>query len=445
MRLGNFSKAGGAIWVLSTALLLAACNKSVQPAATKPGGPQPVNVTLAPVRAMELQRSVRITGSLAGLETATISNRVAGRITKVSVDRGDRVKPGQTLLEIEPDRFRLAVEEAQAALQQTLARLGLKDVPGEDFDVNQTAPVKKAKSEYDLAKDKMDRATPLNLSHALNEFEYLAIVSDFKTSESTLENSRDEARALLAQARQSKVQVDLRQRDYTDSVITAPDGSTPDKSKIDSYAIADRKVSPGEYIREGSPLFTLVADGVLKLQARVPEKHLGDVKIGAIVDFHVEAYPDEDFTGKVSIIDPSVDPASRTFMIEALVDNVHYENRLRPGSFVPGQVLTKKEANRVMVPLDAVTSFVGVTKLFKLDSAATPPRVRSVDITTGQQEALTDAAGKVTQWVEIAKGDVTAQDQVVVSGMTKLVDGSPVIIGKSAPGKSETTTAKAAD
>jgi len=112
--------------------------------ATKPSGPPPVNVTLSPARAVELQRSVQITGSLVGLETATISNRVAGRITKVYVDRGDRVKPGQTLLEIEPDRFKLAVDDSQAALQQTLARLGLKDVPSEEFDINQTAPVKKS-------------------------------------------------------------------------------------------------------------------------------------------------------------------------------------------------------------------------------------------------------------------------------------------------------------
>jgi len=114
--------------------------------------------------------------------------------------------------------------------------------------------------------------------------------------------------------------------------------------------------------------------------------------------------------------------------VEAQVNNAQYGGRLRPGSFVPGEVLTKKEAGRVMVPLDALTSFVGVTKLFKLDPKANPPKVKSVDVTQGQQEALTDASGKVTQWVEIVMGDVAADDQVVISGMTKLVDGSAVKI-----------------
>ncbi len=444
MHMTNFRKAGQTALILTT-ILLAACNKGAQnpTAATKPGGPPPVHITLLPARALELQRSVRITGSLAGLETATLSNRVAGRITKVYVERGDRVKPGQKLLEVEPDRYRMAVDESQAALQQTLARLGLKEIPGEDFDVNQTAPVKKARTEYDLTKDKMDRATPLNKTKAINDFEYLDIVSTFRSAESTLESSRDEARALLAQARQNRAQVELKSKDYTDSVILAPDGTTPGGLKIASYAVSERKIGAGEYIREGTPLFTLVADDVLKLQAHVPERYLGDVKKDAVVTFRVEAYPTEEFTGTVSIIDPQVDPASRTFMVEALVDNAHYSNRLRPGSFVPGQVLTKKEADRVMVPLDAVTSFVGVTKLFKLDPAANPPKVKAVDITTGQQEALPDAAGKVTQWVEITRGNVTAQDQIVVTGQTKLVDGSPVVINTAETRPAAPSTAEA--
>jgi RND family efflux transporter MFP subunit len=423
----------GASVFLSFAAMLAACGKSdPQNATTKPSGPPPVSVVLMPARAAELQRSVDIKGSLVGLETATISNRVAGRITKIMVDRGDRVKPSQVLLEVEPDRFKLAVEESQAALQGVLARLGVKNVPAQDFDVSQTAPVKKAQSDYDLAKEKMDRTKPLNESKTINDFEWLSVVSAYRSAESTLESSRDEARALAAQARQVQALLAQKQKDYSDSKVLAPDGTTPENTLIAGYAVAERKVSPGEYLREGTALFTLLADDVLKLQAHVPERYMADVKEGATVTFHVEAYPGEEFTGKVSTIDPMVDQASRTFMIEALVDNAKYDHRLRPGSFVPGLLLTKKEPGRIMVPLDAVTSFVGVMKVYKLDPAAKPPKVRAIEITTGQQEEVKNAAGQVTQWVEIAsaKGELTAQDQVVVSGLTKLVDGSVVNIQK---------------
>jgi membrane fusion protein, multidrug efflux system len=428
-----------ALWATLAASLLAACNKPAQDAATtQPSGPPPVPVTLVPARSMELQRSVRIVGSLAGLETATLSNRITGRISKIYVDRGDRVQPNAKLLEIEPDRFEMSVREAEASLRQTIARLGVKEIPNDDFDINQTAPVKKAQSEYDNAKSKYDRATPLNQSKAMNDFEYLDIVSAFHTAESNLENSRDEARALCAQARQNQTQVEMRKKDFTDSVIYAPDGTTPDGLKIDSYAISERKVSTGEYLREGTSLFTLVADSTLKLQAHVPELHMADVKKGAIVSFRVEAYPGERFTGIVSIIDPTVDPLSRSFMIEALVDNAHYGNRLRPGSFVPGDVLTRSDPDRVLVPLESITSYVGITRIFKLDPAAkeSDPRVKAVSVITGQQEGIKDAAGHETQWVEIAEvtggQPITPRDQIVVSGMTKLVDGSRIAIRSAA-------------
>jgi len=421
-----------AILVL-TAACIAACTKPAANAAVAPAAPSvpPVNITVVSARAMELQRSVKITGSLVGLETATLSNRVTGRVTKIYFDRGGRVKPGEVMLEIEPDRFQMAVDESKGTLEQTLARLGLKEIPKDDFDISQTAPVKKAQSEYDNAKAKLDRATPLNQSKALNDFEYLDIVNTFRSAASALETSRYEARALLAEARQNNATMDMKAKDFTDSKILAPDGTTPEGWKIDSYAVSDRKVSPGEYIREGTSLFTLVADGTLKLQSHVPERYLGDVKKDAIVTFHVEAYPNENFEGKVATIDPTVDPASRTFLIEALVDNVKYKSRLRPGSFVPGEVLTKKDAGRIMVPQTAISTFVGVSKIYKIDAQSNPPKVKAITVSTGQDMMVTDDAGQQDHWVEVLSGDVTAGDQIATSGQTKLVDGSVVTIRKS--------------
>jgi len=99
---------------------------------------------------------------------------------------------------------------------------------------------------------------------------------------------------------------------------------------------------------------------------------------------------------------------------------------------VPGEVLTRKEGNRIMVPQDAVTTFVGVTKVYKLDTSTNPAKVKAIDITTGQQQTVKDAAGKDTLWVEISKGDLKPNDQVATTGLTKLVDGTTVTIDKPA-------------
>src|SRR4051812_2534765 len=93
-RIASFTAAA----ILAASMLLASCGKSEQAKADttpKPAAPAPVTVRVSPVRSMELQRSVRIVGSLAGIETITLSNRVTGVISKISVDRGDYVTPGQ--------------------------------------------------------------------------------------------------------------------------------------------------------------------------------------------------------------------------------------------------------------------------------------------------------------------------------------------------------------
>lgn len=427
--------------LLAAGLALSACGRKEEAggAGNKPQpGAAPVPITVAPVRTMDLQRSVRVVGSLVGLETTTISNRVTGIVSKVYVDRGARVKPNDKLLEIDPERFNLAQRVAEAVLGQTLARLGLTEVPPESFDVNQTAPVKKAQSDYDNAKMKLDRMLPLYEAKIVKEFEYLDMTTAFKSAESALEASRDEARALLAQARQNRTTVDLLTKDFRESTIVAPAGVTPDGTKIESYAVTDRRVSQGEYLREGTALFVLVADSMLKLQARVPERHLAEVKNGALLNFTVEAYPKERFVGKVHTIDPAIDPASRTFLIEALVDNTSYGGRLRPGSFVPGQVLTQTEKDRVMVPQEAITSFVGVTKIFKLDGEN---RVKAVNVITGQEEIIKDEKGRETRWVEVVQGDVKSGDRIALTGLTKLVDGSAVILESGRPASAETTSA----
>ena len=69
----------------------------------------------------------------------------------------------------------------------------------------------------------------------------------------------------------------------------------------------------------------------LKLRFRVPERSLGTVSAGAAVRATVDPYPGETFEGKVSVVVPALDPASRTFAVEALFPN--RDGRLRPGLF----------------------------------------------------------------------------------------------------------------
>ena len=103
-------------------------------------------------------------------------------------------------------------------------------------------------------------------------------------------------------------------------------------------------MQPGEFIRENTPVATIVQVNPLKLRTGVQESYAGIIQPGQAVEFRVEAFGDRTFTGKVAYVSPALDQATRTFAVEALVDNA--DRRLKPGFFAKGVILTKRRRRR---------------------------------------------------------------------------------------------------
>ena len=102
--------------------------------------------------------------------------------------------------------------------------------------------------------------------------------------------------------------------------------------------MSERLVQPGEFIRENTPVATIVQMNPLKLKTAIQEKNAGVISVGQSVDFVVEAFLNRTFHGKVAYVSPAVDQATRTFPVEVLVDNA--DRVLKPGFFAKGTVLT---------------------------------------------------------------------------------------------------------
>jgi membrane fusion protein (multidrug efflux system) len=111
-------------------------------------------------------------------------------------------------------------------------------------------------------------------------------------------------------------------------------------------------VAAGEYVGLTNKIATIVRVGTLKLQLQTPEQRAGQAKLGMAVVARVSAYPDRNFDGKVTAINPSVDPNSRVFILEARFQNA--EGKLRPGMFATAKVLLPGGENAVFVPRSAV-------------------------------------------------------------------------------------------
>jgi membrane fusion protein (multidrug efflux system) len=107
-------------------------------------------------------------------------------------------------------------------------------------------------------------------------------------------------------------------------------------------------VQPGEFIKEDTPVITLVVMDPLRLSTAAQEKYAGVMKPGMLVQFTVESYPKEMFRGRIVSVSPAVDQATRTFTVEAELPN--RDHRLKPGFFAKGDILTHMDDKVIAAP-----------------------------------------------------------------------------------------------
>ncbi len=169
-------------------------------------------------------------------------------------------------------------------------------------------------------------------------------------------------------------------------------------------------------LREGDEVMHLVIDNPLRMWGTVPERFSPYVHTGQEVRLRVSSHPDRTFPGRLAWVNPSVDPVSRSFLVEVAVPND--ERPLRPGGFAKASIVVREQAQRTVVPIEAVVRFAGVTKVFVVRDG----QAVDVPVTTG-----IEGAG----WTEVT-GKVEAGAQVIVSGQSQLADGMPVVARRPA-------------
>jgi multidrug efflux pump subunit AcrA (membrane-fusion protein) len=381
-------------------------------------GPAAVPVTLAPAERRSIESTVDLVGTLKGWEDVKVGAKKSGRVIRVLHDVGDRVKPGEPLVELEAINADLAIRQAEQRLISELAKLGLKEMPRQDFDIAKLPAVRQAQVAVDRAEDNFGREQHLaekkvNTIQALRDSDF-----ELQDKKAALDNARLSARATLAAAMASQVELEVARQGRDDLVVRAPEPSKAPKNLKEpiEYALTKRMVSEGQMIREGDQVAQLIMDNPLRMWVNVPERYSPQARTGLEVRLTVSSHPGRTFSGTVTWINPSIDPDSRTFQAEVAVPND--ERILRPGGFVKASVVTSAGSEKTIVPVEAIVQFAGVTKLFVVRD----DKAHAVPVEMG-----TEGNG----WVEVY-GDVPVDAQVVISGQTQLADGTPVVVRQAA-------------
>ena len=397
--------------IAAVALSAIACEKTAGQAAGSGGGRggrggrgAAVATQVTTVQRMSVQREVDLSGTLLSPDQAKISSEVAGIIREVRMQLGTEVKAGDVLVRLEPRELQFALDRAESALRQVEAQLGIdraqdKQPPPDE----QIASVRQAIANRDDARQAYERAQNLNTRGLLTRADRDTAETRMKVSEANYQAALDTVHSLKASLQDRRAAFELAQKKLSDAVIKAPVAGS----------ISERLVQPGEFIRENTQVATIVQMSPLKLKSAIQEKHASLIRQGQTVRFDVEAFVDKQFTGKVAYVSPSVDQATRTFAVEALVDNT--DRRLKPGFFAKGVVLTRTDDNVLAVPEDAISTLAGVSTVYVIENG----KARQ------QQIALGARQNKLVEVTTGLKGD----EKLATTNLSQLATGVSVRLG----------------
>jgi RND family efflux transporter MFP subunit len=369
------------------------------------GGPQgpPREVRLTRAEEGRLPRTIEVSGTLAADEQAELGFKVAGRIASINVDLGNPVGRGQVVARLVPTDFQLRVDQAQNALEQARARLGIAPSgPDRLVPPAETAVVRQAAATLKQAQLNRDRMASLLQQELIPRSDFDVAEAAFGVADARYQEAVEEARTRQALLEQRRSELEIARRQLADSVLTAPfDGR-----------IRERRSAIGDYVSAGDPVAVLVRVHPLRLRLAVPEREAVGIRAGQPVRLTVEGDPTA-HTGRVARISPAITEDNRTLMIEAEVPN--QSGVLKPGSFAKAEIVIEAEQPAVLVPASAIVTFAGIDKVIGVEGG----QAKEIRVRTGRR-----AGDRVEILEGVAAGDA------VVAEPGNLTDGQAVQIAR---------------
>ncbi|MBU2739236.1 efflux RND transporter periplasmic adaptor subunit [Acidithiobacillus concretivorus] len=254
-----------------------------------------------------------------------------GRLLNLLVQEGDRVKKGQLLAEIDPVRFQDSVDKASAAVaaqEQVLARLLAGSRPEEIAEARaQTAAARATLANAEITWKRQE-------SLAAQQFVPQQSVDNAAAVLKTARANADHAQQALALAvkgprkediaaarhllQADKASLSLAQRELADTRLFAPD----------TGVVQDRILEPGDMVSPQTPVFTLALDNPVWVRAYLPEKALGQVRLGMKANIQSDSFPGKTFSGWVGFISPTAEFTPKTVQTTELRTELVYRMRV---------------------------------------------------------------------------------------------------------------------
>jgi membrane fusion protein, multidrug efflux system len=350
--------------IVFMALLVAVSNMGCQKSEKKLEA-RVVNVKVCTVESRSLRPFIGTIGTLKPYEEVVVSSEVDGIARKIMIDEGSVVSKGMLLAEINETDYRLEAGRAEAALRQTEASLA------------------NVKLEY-------ERKAALYKEELVTKQQF----DDVSARRAFAEGELDRARASLALAKEKLIKTKI-------------------YSPLQGF-VKEKKVTTGDYVRNGTALLVVIQSDPIKLNFTVPEKEVGKLRIAQDVAFKVDSFPSQEFRGRIRNIYPNVEEKTRTLQVEALVPN--RENRLKPGFFAKVTLFTEGAGDRLVIPATSILYDNERLKVFIAEGNVA-------------KEKEVKIGGKYGELIEVMEG-LKKGDVVVTAGQNNLAEGVKINVAR---------------
>ena len=354
------------------------------------GGGEARQVKVGHVSEIPVGASVSVTGTLAAQDEATLSVKVPGRISAVTVDLGSVVRRGQVVAQVEQTDYRLRVQQADAALQQVRARVGLALEGGDDrVDPENTGTVRQARAVLDEASQNRKRVLTLVEQGVIARAEFESADAAFKVAQSRYQDAVEEIRNRQGLLAQRRTELALARQALADTAILASfDG-----------VVQEKHASIGEFLSGGAPVVTIVRVNPLRFRGEVSERDAATVRQGQAVRVTIEGDRGL-YAGHIVRISPTINQQNRVLIVEAEIAN---PGGLRPGSFAHAEIVTDSGQMAVTVPTNAVVTFAGIEKVITVEAG----KAKEKPVTTGR---------RADAWTEVLSGINVGESVVLDPG-----------------------------
>ncbi len=396
--------------------------------ADKPKKDTPVGVARAVERTSTT--TIKLPGSVIPWAITHIAAEIDGRVVKLHIRDGQRVKAGDLLAQMRTTPFTLQLKLDKAERKLVKARLDelLAGTRKESVDVAKYL-FQQAKARVELADNDLHRIKKLADDGVVSQGEYDIAKANSDEARAKLKEQQSFLDELSEGPRIEKINQEKANLEAADARINI---TKDDIRRASIYApfdgyIIKKETEVGQWLEKGDPAVSMISDNLLKVEIELPQFYFSKVDIGASATISLESYQSDKATKtyKASVVEkiPAGNPVSRTFPVRVKVLNP--DKDIAVGMLVDVEIYTKDKIKKMLyVPKDAVVrtpteAMVWVVRPDKDKSMTT----HKVSVQTGQLEGSLVA-------IKFKGNEINNGDLVVVQGNERLKPDTQVTIIK---------------